>query len=99
MVDQLVHLDLGSIRDFQSLIEDVEVHGISVMLTRHDKAVAVIKPAPRTRGRRATRPEKAPVGDDALLSLIGMLGPDEGPTDVSANKDRYLAQAYSLHSQ
>lgn len=98
MADQFTQIDIDSIHDFQRLIEDVEIHGTSIMVTRDDQAIAVIKPAPR-RGRRNPTRRRAAGGDDALLSLIGMLGPDEGPTDVSANKARYLAQAYSLHSQ
>jgi len=58
----------------------------------------VLSPAPkptpaRGRGRRRKRDDEH-ASQDAILSIIGMFKDPEGPTDVSANKHKYLAEAY-----
>jgi excisionase family DNA binding protein len=58
------------------------------------------KARPTRRAVRAHRP-KAFTYDDPLWDVVGIAdsGPD-GPTDVSTNKDKYLAEAYAdLHEE
>src|SRR5713226_7203656 len=52
--------------------------------------------APRTNGKTATKLGGAFTMEDSLWRLAGIAdsGPD-GPTDVSENKHRYLADAYA----
>lgn len=65
----------------------------------------VTKPA-RVTSQRAPRDNSVPAGkpftrDDALWDIVGIAdsGPD-GPTDVSENKYKYLAEAYAdLHEE
>jgi len=71
--------------------------GIRVPRESLDQFVKPVKrkagkqPAPVPRGR----PTRA---DDALWNIIGM-GRSDGPTDVSENKHKYLAQAYAAEAE
>jgi hypothetical protein len=53
------------------------------------KAIALV-PQP---GRVRARP-KVFTKDDPLWGIVGMFKADGGPTDVSDNVDKYLAEAY-----
>ena len=74
------------------LAEEVRTTRTPRVLRQHNEDVAVLSPvtpgAPkrRTRDRRLTK-------DDPLFDLVG-IGHSGGPGDVSANKQRYLAEAY-----
>lgn len=67
----------------------LEANGIRYHLSRED-----------TRSPDASEAtlEGTPISaDDPLWNIIGLWQSDEdGPTDVSQNKDRYLADAYAL---
>lgn len=52
--------------------------------------------APRTDGKTAAKSGGAFTMEDSLWRLAGIADPGpDGPTDVSENKQRYLAEAYA----
>jgi hypothetical protein len=67
-----------------------------VVRSGHRRVVRVggreIALVPHTR-RPRSRP-KVFTKDDPLWEIVGMLKADGGPTDVSENVDKYLAEAY-----
>jgi len=52
--------------------------------------------AERAKPQRRLPRGKPTSADDPLWSIIG-IGRSDGPTDVSANKHKYLAEAYEAH--
>ena len=52
--------------------------------------------AERAKPQRRLPRGKPTSADDPLWSIIG-IGRSDGPTDVSANKHKYLAEAYETH--
>ena len=54
-----------------------------------DRAIAVLSPV---KSRRSKLPGRPLTRDDALFRIVS-LGRSEGPNDVSANPDKYLADA------
>jgi len=60
-----------------------------------DATARLLKPRTSKPKRRApaTHRGKPFTTDDSLWTLVG-LGKSSGPTDVSVNKDKYLAEAY-----
>lgn len=98
MVHQLTHIDIDSIQDLRSLVDELRATNTRRILTRDNEEVAMMVPitAGRPRTSRSRRGRGVLAADDPLLSIVGLLGPDpEGITDVSANKHQYLADAYS----
>jgi hypothetical protein len=62
------------------------------VLRRDSEDLAVLTPV---KAARRPRVKKGPfTSDDALWDIVG-IGESEGPTDVSENKHRYLAEAYA----
>ena len=66
-------------------------------LRRGGRTVAVVVPAPRVRyanhrPRRRKEPGLGP--NDTLWNIIGIIDDPGGPTDVSSNKHKYLADIY-----
>ncbi len=92
MASELSPIDISTIPELAQLAEEVRTTRQPRVLRRGNEDVAVLSPlspAPkqrRTRGRVLTE-------DDPLFDLIG-IGHSGGPGDVSANKHRYLAEAY-----
>jgi hypothetical protein len=83
------HVDVAQIPDLERLAREVQRTGQARVLTRNREVLAVLEPVPSTRPRaRRTGP------DDPYWGLVG-LGRSGGPTDVSAEKYRYLAEAYA----
>lgn len=76
------------------LLREVVASGRRVVLTEGETPLADVSPPKpvgktRLRGRR-TGP------DDRLWNIVGMAGRNRvGPTDVAANKQKYLAEAYA----
>ena len=92
MANESQPIDITTIPELAHLVDEVQRTRRSRVIRRADEVVAVLSPvapAPkkrRTRGRVLTE-------DDPLFALIG-IGHSGGPGDVSANKHRYLAEAY-----
>ncbi len=69
--------------------EAVAQNGRRRVVRVHGKAVALVPQPERPRSRRKTFTKS-----DPLWGIVGMLKDDGGPTDVSDNVDKYLAEAY-----
>jgi len=95
MAKELKPIDVSEIPELLSIAEQVKATGESRLLKRKGEELAVLTPVAPTRQKR---PKRGPLTkDDPLFGLIG-IGRSEGPTDVSENKHKYLAEAYAdLH--
>ena len=81
--------EIQSLADFLRLAEEVQKTKEPALL-RQDGVyleLRLAKPArtSRAKGRLFTK-------DDSLWDIVGMFKADDGPTDVSANVDEYLAE-------
>lgn len=87
-------MDVTDIPDLLRLAEEVHTTMEPRVLTRDGEDLVVVQPAKRKKGLKG----KPLTHDDPLFSIIGIAGGgDERPTDVSANKHKYLAEAYRTH--
>ncbi len=75
-----------------AIFDQVEAHGKEIIVERGGKLFALR--ATRRRRRLPPKP-RGLTPQDPLLEIIGLGGvmDDAGPTDVSANKHKYLAEA------
>jgi hypothetical protein len=95
MAREMIPTDVSQIPEVLHLAEEVARSGKPRLLKKDRDEIAVLSPvAPRaTSRRRARRPGQPIPRTDSLFKIVGMAS-SEGPTDVSANADHYLAQAY-----
>jgi hypothetical protein len=91
------YIDISETPELLRLVAEVEQTGQPSHLRRGGVTVAVLAPVvpggakvqrPRIRRRSTPIPP-----DDPLFDIVGMSS-EPGPTDVSANKHRYLSEAY-----
>jgi hypothetical protein len=90
MSRNLKHIDAIKLPDVLRIAEEVQRTQEPRLIKRGDEELAVVSPISPTiiqRGRPTTL-------DDSLWNIIG-IGRSKGPTDTSANKHKYLAEAYS----
>lgn len=90
--------DISDLPEVLRLAEQVKAARAPRLLTSGDQPVAVLAPvepsepvSPARRRQRTTGP------DDPLWNIIGIgdsAGSSDDPTDVSENKQKYLADAY-----
>jgi hypothetical protein len=95
MAKELKSVDITHAPDVLRLAEEVARSGVPFLLRKDDADVALLSPAPPT--PRHARRRKSTSSDDPLASIIGIAEAadfPEVPGDVSANKHRYLAEAY-----
>jgi len=90
--------EVSNLPDALHLAEEVQKTKQAQILEREGHELAILSPIlPRsTRTRRAGGARKAANPNDWLLRLIGIADDSEsadGPTDVSSNKYKYLAEA------
>ena len=90
MVREAEHLDVTHAPELLRLAEEVASSREPRVLTRNGEELAVLMPARKQRPRRRAKAESP---NQWLANLIG-IGASEGPTDVSVNKHKYLADAY-----
>ena len=90
MSEQLPPLDVDDGADLASLVDEVVKTRKVRPLRRDGQNVALLSPAP---GQRRTRKGQPTSASDPLWNIVGMARSD-GPGDVAANHDRYLAEAY-----
>ncbi|MFN0074561.1 MAG: hypothetical protein ACKVVP_24025 [Chloroflexota bacterium] len=90
MAKELQPMDVTNIPDLLRLAEEVRETQTPRVLTQGDDEIAVLSPVvpSRTRARRA----KPIPRTDSLFNIVGLAHSD-GPTDVSENVDKYLAEA------
>jgi len=97
MAARIKRIDISGLPDTLRLAEDVARTNQPHVLERRGKRIAVLSPIQRpTRPPRRPRAARGSGPNDWLLNLIGIADesqPSDGPTDVSANKHKYLADA------
>ncbi|MBI4506621.1 MAG: hypothetical protein HY691_13885 [Chloroflexi bacterium] len=95
MARAIKSVDISTIPELLRIAEEVHASGEPRLLRRDDEDLAVLMPAKK---RRPGVPRGKPFTmSDPLWTIVG-IGRSEGPTDVSANKHKYLAEAYlDLH--
>lgn len=93
MAQQADSVDISNIPELRKLAEEVQLTRQPRMLRADSEDVAVLMPA-KTRSRRPAR-RKGLTRDDTLWNIVGCIPDHRGPTDVSENVDKYLADAYA----
>lgn len=97
MAEPMRTIDVASQPELLALVEEVQREGRPCLLKRGDEEVAVIAPverATRPRRRRRRIEWKGPPTAAWWDSITDVWVDDEGPTDMSTNKNKYLAEAY-----
>lgn len=88
-------IDISDRPELLRLVEEMEASGKPCVLQRDGKDVAVLRPALAFDER-----EPRPMSEGSPLWRIVGASRSEGPTDVSADKHKYLAEAYAdLHDK
>jgi hypothetical protein len=90
--------DISHVPELVRLADEVRATRKPKSLRVADEEVGILLPP------RRTAPERPPTAgrpawrylreDDTFWDIVGMSAAEDGPTDVSANKYRYLAEAY-----
>ena len=83
-------IDISDMPELLRLAEEVRTTKEPRRLQRENEDIATLMPVRRSKRVPAGRPLTY---DDALWKLVGSAR-SEGPTDVSENKYKYLAEAY-----
>lgn len=97
MAKDLKPIDVSDVPELLSIAQQVKETGQPCVLKHADEELAIITPVKQVRRARKTG---IITKDDALFNIVGMAASDEEePTDVSANKHKYLADAYASHAE
>jgi hypothetical protein len=97
MARSIRHIDISQISGapaWRELVDEVRTTQQAAVICADGEDVVEIRPANRRTGR-TRKGGTAFRRDDALWSIVGLVDDDEGPTDVSSNKHRYLEEAYT----
>lgn len=95
MARELHPIDITRYPELLQLIEEMQARQTPRALQHNNETVAVLVPAKsKKKQTRLAQPRRKNVltEDDALFQLIGI--GRSGLSDVSANTDKYLAEAY-----
>ena len=96
MVGEARRIDITRIPELLELVEEMQRAGQRGYLCRDDQPVAILTPVgerpAKERPARLRRRRRPVLDDDPLFDIVGMSN-EPGPTDVSSNKHKYLAQA------
>jgi hypothetical protein len=103
MAKELRPIDISGSPELLRLAQEVEASGEPRLLRRKDRDLAVVMPVESVRAKHAAKAVSGHAKtkkrrgvltkDDPLLGLIGI--GRSGLGDVSENKHKYLAEAYS----
>jgi len=96
MAQEYVPIDISNTPDLKRLAEAVRQSGKPHALKQGGETVAVVRPVLRKEStpRSAHPRSRRFTPNDPLFTIRGIIdGP--GPTDMAANKDQYLAEAYA----
>jgi hypothetical protein len=74
-----------------AIFDQVEAQGEGITVERGGKLFAL-----RPKRRRSPRKSRRITADDPLWDIVG-IGRSHGPTDVSSNKYKYVADAIASH--
>ena len=94
MAKELKPIDVSQLPELLRIAEQVRASVEACVLKRDHEELAVLSPVNRARTARR-RKSGLIAKDDALWDIVGLAGDDKGPTDVSRNKHKYLAEAYA----
>lgn len=94
VLPDVVAIDITTIPELVDLVDEVRRTRQPRILRRGKEDVALLTPLPAAAApkRRRAR-DRVLTADDPMFDLIG-IGSSGGAGDVSANKHRYLAEAY-----
>lgn len=95
MAREIKPIDITNTPDVLRLAEEVARSGVPRVLRKGNQDVAELRPVSPTRPKRRGR---ATSEHDPLWQIVGIAeaaAPEDRPTDVSSNVDKYLADAYS----
>jgi hypothetical protein len=94
MAKELKRIDISSIPELLSLVQEVRRTNEPRILQEESEDLALLSPVlPKS---RAKSKGKAVTSDDALFRLIG-IGKSGIPGGISGKKHEYLARAYRPH--
>lgn len=89
-------IDISDTPELSRLVDELRASGHEAVLRRGEQNIALVTPLPDATPRRRRR------RDDSLLRLLAIADSGEavstGPTDVSAHKRKYLAEALTAES-
>lgn len=91
MASELSPIDSTRIPELLTLAEEVRRTGKPRRVQRGHEDIALLVPVTPAHRRRG-RPTSAA---DPLWNIVGMVTVADGPTDVSEQVDRYLAEAHT----
>ncbi len=91
MKKALKTIEISHIPALVKIVNKVNATGEPRVLRRNRKNMAILKPLRFSRGSRSRG--KRFTSEDALWNIVGI--GRSGVTDVSENKHKYLAEAYS----
>lgn len=102
MQEEAKPYDVGKLPELRRLAEEVQATKRPRRLTREGDSLAMVVPIPASSKRQRSIASGGGEPDNVLLRLLEIgktaeLDPNE-PTDVSANKHKYLADAYAPSS-
>ena len=95
MAEELKRIDISSIPELVKLANEVRSTNEPSILQQEREDVAMLTPL-KPRARRSAK-GKPTTADDPLWKLVGI--GHSGKGDVSANKHKYLAEAYLPRKQ
>ena len=91
---EVKHIDITNTPELLRLAEEVQKSNQLTVLTKNGKELVKVSPAKPTRKRRV---KGGPITkDDPMWNLVGT--GHSGVGDISANTDKYLAEAYLDHT-
>src|SRR5687768_13468965 len=90
---EVKHIDISNTPELVRLVEEVQRSNQVTVLTKDGEEVLEVRPAKTSKKKRVKK--GVLTKDDPMWNIVGMLKDDGGPTDVSTNVDKYLAEAYS----
>jgi hypothetical protein len=90
--------DISNIPEMLRLAEEVRATRTPRVLKRGDEEIAVVAPVESPATRRRRKEATPPARPNAWLEQLIGIGSSEGAGDVSANKHKYLAEAYYAES-
>ncbi len=92
---ELKPIDVGNTPELLRIAQEVKTTRQPYVLKVEDEELAVIRPLqPMPRPRKSGLVSK----DDSLWNIVA-IGKSDGPTDISQNKHKYLAEAYGANSR
>ncbi len=94
MVSELKPIDIGRSLELQRLVDEVRQANQTHHLQENGQDVALLVPVDEMSTGIGLHPRGKPTrAGDPLWNIVG-IGASSGPTEVSANKHAYLAEAY-----